>query len=123
MAARRIALGQTAKRALAMIADHGPLYLTHGARYAEISPLGIRLMASTNYLLRAHGMVEWAGGNYDRWHVRITDYGRQCLERGTHDPMHRPAPMHMTYGPRDDAALLADANSHYSGVQLAEMER
>lgn len=113
----RIALGKTAKRVLAMLAEHGPIPLSHGARYAEIATYQIRVMASTNHLLRANGMVEWAGGNYDRWTVRLTDYGRECLRLGSHDPRHRAPPFHQSYGPSTDAELLADANSWYSRVQ------
>lgn len=123
MSCTRIPLGKTAKRALAALAEHGPLTLSHGVRYARISSGGIWVMASTNYLLRRSGMVEWAGGNYGRFHVRLTDYGRECLDRGSHDALRQPNPMHQSYGPRDDAALLADANSHYSGIQLAEIQR
>jgi hypothetical protein len=62
----------------------------------------MRVMASTNDHLRTHGLVEWAGGNYDRWCVRITDYGRECLARRSHDGKAR-ARLHETYGPRPDA--------------------
>lgn len=97
----RISLGKTAKAALKMIAEHGPIPLGHGVRYAQISPTGITVMQSTNHLLRTSGMIEWAGGNYDRWDVRITDYGRECLRRGSRDDS-----IHVSfsdsYGPRQD---------------------
>lgn len=118
----RIALGKTAKRALATIAKHGPLQLSHGARYARMSPRAIYVMQSTNYLLRSSGMVEWAGGNYDRWHVRITDYGRECLRRGSRDPEVRVV-FSDSYGPRDSEDLLRDANAWHSAGQIEEMER
>lgn len=97
---RRSALGRTAKRVLATLAEHGAVPLSHGARYAEIHSGQMRVMASTNYLLRSQGMVEWAGGNYGRWHVRITDYGRECLARGSHIPGANRAAFSETYGPR-----------------------
>lgn len=100
--AYRIALGKTALRVLAVLDEHGPTPLSHGARYAEISAGQIRCMASTNYLLRSSGMVEWAGGNYGRWHVRITDYGRECLARGSRDANRRVTFIE-TYGPRTEA--------------------
>lgn len=104
---RRIALGTTALRILAALDEHGPTPLSHGARYAEISAGRIRCMSSTNYLLRSSDMVEWAGGNYGRWHVRITDYGRECLRRRSRDPNRCVSPLD-TYGPRDaDAALTS----------------
>lgn len=81
----RIILGKTAQRALGALFVHGPLPLSHGARYAEISAGGIRVMQSTNHLLRTSGMVEWAGGNFDRWTVRITPYGDECRRRGWRD--------------------------------------
>lgn len=121
MKTKRIALGKTAMRALAALAEHGPIPLSHGARYAEISRSQIRVMASTNYLLRGSGMVEWAGGNYDRWTVRLTDYGRECLAKGSHDPLHRAPPFHQSYGPATDAETVAEANSWYSGPQLEEI--
>ena len=101
MSKRRLALGKTARRALAMIAEHGPLQLSHGTRYAEMSASVIRVMQSTNYLLRSSGMVEWAGGNHDRWQVRITEYGQECLLRGTRDPSHRVR-FSDSYGPALD---------------------
>lgn len=118
----RITLGKTAMRALAMVAEYGPLPLSHGVRYAQISPSGVTVMMSTNHLLRTSGMIEWAGGNYDRWTVRITDYGRDCLKRGSRDPR-RHVPFADSFGPRDGDELLADANAWYSDGQLKEMER
>lgn len=88
-------------RVLAVLDEHGPTPLSHGARYAEINAGQMRVMASTNYLLRGQGMVEWAGGNYGRWHVRLTDYGRECLARGSHTPGRR-AVFADSYGPRGD---------------------
>jgi hypothetical protein len=114
----RIPLGKTAKRVLAMLAEHGPTPLSHGARYAEITTYQIRVMASTNHLLRASGMVEWAGGNHDRWTVRLTDYGRECHRLGSHDPLHRAPSFHASYGPSPD-----DANDWYSEPQLDEIAR
>lgn len=104
MVERRITLGNTAKRALDMIAEHGPLPLTHGYRYARISRAGIYVMQSTNHLLRSSGMVEWAGGNYDRSHVRITEYGEECRRRGSRDPA---VSVHFSdsYGPREGEEL------------------
>lgn len=116
----RIALGKTAKRALAALVEHGPIQLSHGVRYAAISRYAILVMSSTNYLLRSSGMVEWAGGNYGRWHVRITDYGRDCLKRGSRDPSMRTSAPN-SYGPRSEDDLLKDANSHYSAGQLEEL--
>ena len=117
----RVALGETAKRALAMIAEHGPLPLSHGVRYAQISPSHVTVMMSTNHLLRTSGMIEWAGGNYDRWTVRITEYGRECLKRGSRDPRHH-VPFSDSFGPRDGEELLTDANAYYSAGQLEEMD-
>lgn len=118
----RAALGKTAKRALKALEEYGVLPLSHGYRYATMSRAGIFVMQSTNYLLRTSGMVEWAGGNYGRWDVRLTDYGRDCLQRGSRDPR-RHVPFPDSYGPRDDAELLADANAYYSAGQIEEMER
>ena len=86
----RSPLGKTARLALQALADHGPLVLSHGRRYASTGPGGLYVMSPTNHTLRVRGMVEWAGGNYDRFHVRLTDYGRECLRRGSHD-LDRPA--------------------------------
>lgn len=116
----RIALGKTARRVLAVLAEHGPAPLSHGVRYAEIDAGQIRVMSSTNFLLRSGGMVEWAGGNYGRWHVRITDYGRECLRLGSHNASYHGR-FADSYGPRDDAELLDDGNAWYSAGQLEEM--
>lgn len=99
----RITLGKTAKRVLRRLAEHGVAQLSHGSRYAEIDYGPIRVMSSTNYLLRSSCMIEWAGGNYDRWTVRITDYGRECLRRGSRDPSIHCHQMD-TYGPREESA-------------------
>lgn len=99
---RRICLGKTAQRALDALSVHGPLTLSHGYRYAEIGAGGIRVMQSTNHLLRSSGMVEWAGGNYGRWHVRLTEYGDECRKRGWRDP-DRVVNFADSYGPRADA--------------------
>jgi hypothetical protein len=96
----RIALGKTAMRALKALDEHGPIPLSHGRRYASMSASGIYVMQSTNHLLRTSGMVEWAGGNYDRWSVRLTDYGRDCLKRGSRDADRRVS-FTDSYGPRD----------------------
>lgn len=96
----RASLGNTARRALQAIAEHGPITLSHGVHYAEITRYGVFVMSPTNHLLRANGLVEWAGGNYSRWHVRITDYGRECLGRGSRDLSRRRIPPHLTYGPQ-----------------------
>jgi len=96
----RICLGKTAQRALDALSVYGPLPLSHGARYAEIGAAGIRVMASTNYLLRSSGMVEWAGGNYGRWHVRLTEYGDECRRRGWRDAS-RTVSFSDSYGPAD----------------------
>jgi hypothetical protein len=98
----RYTLGKTALRILKVLDEHGPTPLSHGVRYAEINAGQIRCMSSTNWLLRSSGMVEWAGGNYGRWHVRITDYGRECLARGSRDPS-RHCTFINTYGPRTEA--------------------
>jgi hypothetical protein len=102
----RIALGRTTLRVLRYLEDNGPTTLSHGARHASFSPNGIWVMASTNYLLRSSGMVEWAGGNYGRWDVRITDYGRECLKRGSRDPR-RVVRFSDSYGPKPDEGPLA----------------
>jgi hypothetical protein len=99
---KRITLGKTALRVLAVLDEHGPTPLSHGARYAEINSGQIRIMMSTNHLLRSGGMVEWAGGNYGRWHVRITDYGRECLRLRSHASRH--GNFVESYGPRADTA-------------------
>lgn len=119
----RIALGKTALRVLQYLDDHGPTRLSHGSRYASFGPSLIRVMQSTNYLLRASGMVVWAGGNYERWHVRLTNYGRECLTRRSHDGRRLPDGFPASYGPSDDAALLADGNAWYSAGQIEEMGR
>lgn len=119
---KRIGLGKTAILVLSKLAEHGPIPLSHGARYAEITTYQIRVMASTNHLLRHYGMVEWAGGNYDRWTVSLTDYGRECLRLGSHDPLHRAKPFHASYGPLPDTEALADANDWYSGPQIEAMK-
>jgi hypothetical protein len=100
---RRIALGKTALRVLRFLDENGPTTLSHGARYASISPNGIWVMQNTNYLLRDTGMVEWAGGNYGRWDVRITEYGRECLRRCSHElgPQNRNQFLE-SYGPRHE---------------------
>lgn len=109
----RVTLGKTAMSALKALDDNGPLQLSHGYRYASISLDGIYLMSSTNHLLRTENLVEWAGGNYDRHHVRITDYGRDCLARGSHVPgsQNKGLPpftrFHASYGP---AALSQQAS-------------
>jgi hypothetical protein len=64
-------------------------------------------------------MVEWAGGNHDRWTVRITDHGRECLRLGSHAP--HGGGFVDSYGPRNDAELLDDGNAWYSAGQLEEM--
>lgn len=103
--AYRISLGKTAKGVLKRLAENGPAQLSHGSRYAEIDFGPIRVMSSTNYLLRSSCMIEWAGGNYDRWTVRITDYGRECLRRGSRDANIRCHQMD-TYGPRRSCRWL-----------------
>lgn len=98
MSEKRIKLGKTAMAVLRMLDREGVVPLSHGVRYAEINPYQIRVMSSTNWLLRSSGMVEWAGGNYGRWSVRLTDYGRECLTKGSRLPSRR-VPGHTTYGP------------------------
>ena len=56
-------------------------------------------------------MVEWAGGNYGRWDVCITDYGRECLERGWRDANRRVA-FAESYGPRHERANLQAGEHH-----------
>jgi len=102
MRANRIRLGKTAQKVLDNLHVHGPIWLSHGSRYAEIGSNGARVMMSTNHLLRATGMVEWAGGNYGSWHVRITEYGEECRRRGWHDGDRRRQSTTVTYGPRAD---------------------
>lgn len=99
MARSRICLGKTAQRVLDALHVYGPTPLSHGARYAEIEAGQIRVMQSTNYLLRSAGMVEWAGGNYGRWHVRLTEYGEECRRRGWHDGRRGPKGFTSSYGP------------------------
>lgn len=98
----RITLGKTALRVLRFLEANGATTLSHGSRYASISPNGIWVMSSTNHLLRSSGIVEWAGGNYGRWDVRITDYGRDCLRLGSHAGHH--GNFVGSYGPREDAS-------------------
>lgn len=97
----RSSLGKTALRVLRFLDENGPTSLSHGSRYASISPNGIWVMQSTNYMLRSSGMVEWAGGNYGRWDVRITEYGRECLARGSRDSSVRVAFID-GFGPRTE---------------------
>lgn len=100
--ASRTVLGKTALRVLSALDEHGPIPLSHGYRYALVSRFACLVMSSTNHLLRAHGMVEWAGCNYGCSHVMITDYGLDCLKRKSRDLNRAAGSMIDTYGPRED---------------------
>ena len=98
---KRIKLGKTAMRVLQKLDERGPTPLSHGVRYAAFNPNLISVMSSTNHHLRTYQLVEWAGGNYDRWTVRLTDYGRECLRLGSHDPSRPGGKFADSYGPRE----------------------
>ncbi len=85
MTARRSTLGRTTRAVLQHLVDHGVCGLNHGSRWALFNGASWIVKSDCEHFLRTSGMIEAAGGNYPDHYVRITDYGRDCLKRGSKD--------------------------------------